>query len=569
MNTKKLLPLLLFLVLSQTNFAQNCGEPQSQFEIEGANLKARILNAGDLFSDLSDGQFIPNPGPIGSINPTTIYAAGLWMGGLDSGGNLRLAAASYRSDGNDFFTGPLDPATGSTDDFTCSNWDRHFFVTGAEIAAFLNNPPQNASELISQYPGIARWPGRGNPYFAGQWGFDLPFTTQALAPFYDADNNGAYNPLSGDYPVVQLRGQPFFVPDQLVWCIFNDAGGFHSNTNGAAFNTEIQLTVWTFDCSDEAFLPVLNNTVFTSHKIIARGAERVDSVFIGIWTDVDLGCYEDDYVGCNPDLHTMFAYNQDAVDGQPGTFCAGGVPTFGQTPPVQSVTFLSHSLDKFIPYNNTGAAVPPGTTDPNTPAEYYNYLSGSWKDGSPLTDAPNGYSAGNPVDHLYPSDPADPAGWSMCTANLPGGDRRMLGNISIGSLEPGQIEEINVAWAFHPNPELPCGLGSTFSDVQTLRATYEGGFQDVCSIVKAPDLPADSLKLFPNPTADIAILKYGKIIPTALRAYDAAGRLVMEKNGNFEKEETRIQTGSLASGIYTLQIVTPQGTAIKKLTVMR
>jgi hypothetical protein len=545
---------------------QNCGNPQSQIDIEGANVKARILNAGDLFSDFNDGQFIPNPGPVGAINPTTIYAAGLWMGGFDPGGNLHLAAAAYRNDGNDFFTGPLDPATGGTNDFTCDNWDRHFFVTGAEIAAFLNNPPPNEAVLINQYPGIARWPGRGNPHFSSQWGFDLPFTTQALAPFYDADNNGMYNPLNGDYPAVQLRGQPFFVPDQIVWCIFNDAGGFHNNTNGAALNVEIQLTAWTFDCPVQ---PVLQNAVFTSHKIIARGSENLDSVFVGIWVDVDLGCYEDDYVGCNPDLNTMYAYNLDAIDGQPGNFCAGGVPTFGQTPPVQSVTILSHSLDKFVAYNNNGSGNPAATTDPNSDIEYYRYLSGSWKDGSPLTYSGNGYSGSDPVDHLYPDDPANPAGWSMCTAGTPLGDRRMLGDIKIGSFAPGQIEEINVAWAFHPNPELPCGLGTTFGDIETIKSIYDNGFQDACNFVKAPELPADSLQLFPNPSSDVALLKYGKIVPTALRIYDAAGRLVQERNGDFEKEETRIQTNMLPAGIYTLQIVTPQGTAIKQLAVMR
>ena len=129
----------------------------------------------------------------------------------------------------------------------------------------------------------------------------------------------------------------------------------------------------------------------------------------------------------------------------------------------------------------------------------------------------------------------------MCTANLPFGDRRILGTTKIGQLLPGQIEELNIAWAFHPNPPLPCGLGTTFSDVAKIQSLYNDGFAGLCSTLKAPELPGDSLQLFPNPTSGAALLRYGSLTPLSLRAYDAAGRLVLEKTNAFEKEETIIE----------------------------
>lgn len=569
---KNLLLLFVFGMLSQLSLAQVCGNPQSQIDIQGNNIKARILNGGDLFTDLTDGQFFPNPGPPGTPSPSTIYAAGLWMGGVDPGLNLKLATSDYRSDQKyDYTAGPLN-LDGTTDEFTCSNWDKHFRVTGAEIAAFRAALPLTADELKAQFPGIAGWPATGNPYFKEIWGYDLPLTSQGLAPYYDEVSFGEYNPLMGDYPAVLLRGFAPFVPAEIVWCVFNDQNGGapHYNSGGKQFNAEIQLTVWAFDCADQ---PVINNTLFTSHKIINRGLETIDSTHLGIWVDVDLGCYLDDYIGCNPNLNTMFAYNQDPVDGQPGNTCQG-TPTFSDAPPVQSITFLSHPLSTFATINNGSVGgAPLATSDPSMPNEFFNYMTGTWRDGTPFTYGGSGYNPGDPnatpVNHLLSSDPADPNGWSMCTANLPFGDRRMLGTAKTGQIEPGYVEYFNVAWTFHPNPSLPCGLGTTFSDIATIQALYDNHFEDVCSPLKAPELPGDSLQLFPNPTSGSAVLKYGSLRPLSLRVFDATGRLVLEKTNNFEKEQTVLETAAFAAGIYNLQILTDQGRVSKKLVVVR
>ncbi|NUO03573.1 MAG: hypothetical protein HUU01_23410, partial [Saprospiraceae bacterium] len=105
--------------------AQPCTNPQSQIDIHGNNIRARLLNGGDLFWDFSDAQFFPNY-QAGQANPATIFAGSLWIGGIEPAGNIKLAAVTYRSDSKpDFFAGPLDP-DGFTTATACSNWDRHF-----------------------------------------------------------------------------------------------------------------------------------------------------------------------------------------------------------------------------------------------------------------------------------------------------------------------------------------------------------------------------------------------------------------------------------------------------------
>lgn len=571
---KKMIPLLLLpVLLTGSVAAQVCGNPQAQIDLFGNNIKARILNGGDLFWNFSKGQFIPNPDGQGN-GPSTIFNAGLWLGGVDPGGNLKLSAVTYRNVGaTDFFTGPLSYNDGTIKVEDCANWDRFFRVRGERVAAFLDSLPllvNDPGQAKIQFPDILGWPGAGNPFFADLTGFDLPFSPYGVAPFFDADQDGQYNPLQGDYPVVQLRNFPPFVPEEMVWCVFNDqgAGAIHMATNGKAFPVEVQLMAWAFNCSDQ---PVLNNTIFTSHKMIFHTSDPVDSSFVGMWIDFDLGCYEDDYVGCSPASNAVYVYNQDAVDGNPGNTCSGGVSTFSN-PPVQSATFLNQSLDKFIPISNGSSNNPPsGTTDPNNPNEYYNYMTGHWRDGNPITVGGSGYnSSSTETNFAFPDNPADPNGWSMCTANLPFGDRRVLAIHGFDELLPGQVEELNMAWTVHPDPALPCGLGTALDDIETLHLLYDSHFSGVCLPVLGAREPvgAGSLKILPNPTSGQVRICYPDLHAEEIRCFDAMGRLVAQRREALQGQ-CILDLTPMPVGIYQLQILAREGIATRSIVVER
>ena len=567
--------LLLFVSgITKAQQSTTCTSPNAYTTIHGNNIRAGILNAGDLFWDLNDPQFIPNPTPNGP-NPSTIFAAGLWLGGVDPAGNLKLATSTYRdasADITDYWAGPLDDQ-GIIDAFVCPDWDKLFKVKGADIKAFLDDLPtlvNNPALALAAYKSIMGWPGKGNPYFLGAWGFDLPVTLAPLAPFFDTDQDGIYNPLAGDYPVVQLRNKAPFVPAEIVWCVFNDEGGGaeHSASFGATIHAEVQLTVWAFKCPNES---VLNNAVFTSHKIINRAAERIDSFFVGLWVDFDLGCRTDDYMGCAPDLDAFFAYNQDAIDGTNGILCDQGVPTFADTSPVQSVTFLSRPMDKFVYYNDLSVGNwPAGTTDPDLPSEYYNYLTGRWKDGSPLTYGGDGYQESVNTDFAFPDDPVSPNGWSMCSANLAFADRRVLASSKIGTLVPGAIEELVAAWTVHPKPNLPCGVGTTYADIAFLRSEFENNFPNACSgLISAAQEPRGMpVGIFPNPAAETVTLQYGDLPVREIRLFAADGRLVHSLQ-NIHSEQTVLDVASLKNGVYAVQLLTERGSVVRKISVLK
>lgn len=556
---KHLLLLLLILLLKPLH-AQVCTEPQSSIDLHGNNIQARILNAGDLFTNFVEGRFIPNPDENGD-GPGTIFTAGLWLGGIDAGGNLRVAAATYRASGKtDFFPGPLTQ-DGQTTEGDCSNWDKHFFVKGQEVAAFLQALPVLANDPASaqaQFPGIIGWPGRGNPFFFNVWGFDLPQNEASLAPFYDANGDGVYNALAGDYPVVQLRNHLPFVPDEMIWCVFNDqgAGALHTSSGGQGFPVEVQQMAWAFNDS------ILNNTVFTSHKLIFRTTEPIDSCFIGVWTDFDIGCYADDYVGTAPSLHTMYAYNMDAVDGIAGSSC-NGLPVFESIPPVQSLTFLNVSMDKSI----ANSSNTPLTF--NTPVAYYNLLNGHWDDGTPLTYGGSGYlSGGAPADFIFSDAPNDANGWSMCTANIAPSDRSGVASHRLGVVLPGQVEEFNLAWTVHPNPDLPCGLGSTFENIADIQEAYNLNFSG--GVLEAPhlQLPSTAITLQPNPVATNVKIGYENLNVQEIRCFDASGRLIRILY-DLPKTTCDLDVTAWQSGVYTLQLLTSSGIATRPLVVMR
>lgn len=111
---------------------------------------------------ISSPRWIPNKG---EKEVSSIFAGGVWIGGKDEVGNLKLACQDYRPDGrNDFWPGPLT-AAGITDDKTCANWDRHFRVTSAKIRQHLWNLANGILHPDSIPRGVKGLPAKGEPPF--------------------------------------------------------------------------------------------------------------------------------------------------------------------------------------------------------------------------------------------------------------------------------------------------------------------------------------------------------------------------------------------------------------------
>ena len=106
-----------------------CAPSVTKTDLNVNNVRATIMGAGDMWWDLSDAQYeIPN-----GSKKNSLFAGALWIGGVDAGGNLKVAAMTYRQGGSDFWTGPLDEVTATIEESECEAWDTHFKISRAEV----------------------------------------------------------------------------------------------------------------------------------------------------------------------------------------------------------------------------------------------------------------------------------------------------------------------------------------------------------------------------------------------------------------------------------------------------
>ena len=111
----------------ESKVATNCQVPMAQIDLNINQVRARILNAGDLWWD-PFGQTSYYEVPKGS-GRNSLYCGAIWIGGYDQNNQLLVAAQTYRATGaNDFWGGPIskDLSNGSTSisDQRCLEFDK-------------------------------------------------------------------------------------------------------------------------------------------------------------------------------------------------------------------------------------------------------------------------------------------------------------------------------------------------------------------------------------------------------------------------------------------------------------
>lgn len=379
--------------------AMNCNPATAITTVSINNMRSYLGTGGDIYYDTfntAPGVEVPKNGGVYSI-----FAGAMWLGGLDIDGNLKIAANTYRTNAqgqavNDFWPGPLNNDSGETDASVCSAYDRHWTVTKSEIDNFVVTGTSSTA--------IIEWPGKGNPFCP----VSLPYG-EVMAPFKDVNGDGVYNFQDGDYPDVP--------GDESVWFVINDNGNTHTATGGAALGFQLNILHYALNNA------TLAETHFTDYTIINKSTETINKTYLGTWLDPDLGDFLDDYVGCDTTLNLGICYNSDDND-------VGG---YGTDPPFVALKIINGILGEdntkigmssFVYYNNDFSA----TGNPETAEEYYGYMTGLWKDGTPITYGGTGYDV-NSTDEtafMFPDDPSDSNGWSECNAGNLAGDRRFI-----------------------------------------------------------------------------------------------------------------------------------------------
>ncbi len=331
--------------------AAACKRAQSTAELNINNVRALINGYGNMWYDGSVAQYhLPK-----NSNTCPLFCAALWIGGTDVNDNIRIAALRFGSEGDDYWPGPLKiNGTAAIDLPVCNAYDKHWIITKNEVLALMehftydsasvetNSDPQEAITDV-----IRNWPAHGN-------GDDI---TNYLAPFFDADGDGVYNPQLGDYPyydfdnklcprtiknedpdkatvkipsMEETRGDGIISGsilsdqvlkgDQTIWWVFNDMGNTHTETGGQPIGLEIRAQAFAFSTNDR-----INDMTFYSYEIINRSTYELRETYFSQWVDPDLGYAFDDYVGCDVRRGLGYCYNGKATD-TPGSGSYSGIP---------------------------------------------------------------------------------------------------------------------------------------------------------------------------------------------------------------------------------------------------
>jgi len=124
------------------------------------------------------------------------------------------------------------------------------------------------------------------------------------APFEDIDKDGKYN------PSIDIPGIPG--ADQTLWFVANDLDSNQTKYlyGSLPMGIEMQTTVWGY------FNPTpFSNIVFKKYILINKSSTTFNDMYIGIWSDPDLGYASDDAVGCDSLLEVGYIYNYNPTDG--------------------------------------------------------------------------------------------------------------------------------------------------------------------------------------------------------------------------------------------------------------
>ena len=325
------------------------------------NVRCRINTGGDMWWDFENSQYEI---PAGS-SKTSMFSAALWVGGVDVNDQLKLAALKFRQGptfggGNDFWPGPLTiDGTAAVTEAVCAEYDKLFPMSRELVDEYLAWWDDKESYPDYVIPTeILNWPAHGD-VSKGQSYF--------LAPFYDLDGDGEYNPTMGDYPYYDVSnalcpnnfaGIPDWKPeptaeanfyhegeadawkygiladqvikgDETLWWVFNDKGNIHTESYGDPIGFEIRAQAFGFATNDE-----INNMTFYSYEIINRSTYRLTETYFSQWVDTDLGYAKDDYVGCDVMRGLGYSYNGKTEDG------AGQYNAYGAQPPAIGVDFF-------------------------------------------------------------------------------------------------------------------------------------------------------------------------------------------------------------------------------------
>lgn len=512
-------------------------------------INSLILVHGDMWYD--PVEYIAHSYYPKSTQKNINFTSALWMSGYDGSGQLHVASQTYRQDGNDYWPGPLDAADTITY-ATSAKWAKIWKVNRTDVYHFQAQAAHTATNTPAP---ILTWPAKGNAYATDAFGSPLSITAD-MAPFVDVNSNGIYEPLLGDYPD--------FAGDQALWWTFSDNGPNHGNSHGRPLGVEIHAMAYAYSRNT-----LVDNIVYYDYRILNKSTNNYNNFRIGLWDDVDLGYYYDDFIGFDSSHRMGIAYNGNSDDGgtagHPANSYGTHIPMSGITmvvlPGDDPVTHTRPAAGSFIYYENSTSA----TGNPANDTEYNNYLRSKYKAGAHITNdfsSPGfptlGYGAGPESNYVFPGDPSVNTQWSECSSGNFPGDRRFVITSNDFTLNAGSTQRVVMAQVVTP-PDTGNGCPNHgFSLIKqvadTAWHTFDNPLPLLPNAVTTINTPT-SIRLYPNPAHDKLYFDNPTNNKIQVTVYNGVGQTMSVTEDDAAKI---IDISSLPAGAYHILITQSQ-----------
>lgn len=486
---------------------------------------------------------------INESQAATVYFSSIALGGINSvtgdtnvtynlfNRSNTILSGSSSVDSNTLSPGPI------TNNYFDPNYindygDAIWVVSKAQVDNHIAN--FNDPSYIMP-PDFVSWPAHGDV---------LRGESANLAPFYDHNLDGIYNPEEGDYPCI--RG------DKAIYIIMNDIATPRISDAGTALGMEVHLMLYQFGWPLE-----LKETTFIHYKLHNRSNTDYNNFQLSVLNDFEIGGSIDDYMGIDTNRRLHYIFNGDMHDEG-----ASGAVGFDTIKPAFGIIELNNKLTGSILFNRagTGGAISGFTDDPTNWRHTYGYMNGIWKNGNPLTYGNSGLDsiAATPTNHMLPG--YRDQGWSETSSMRPPGDRRGMLTCSDGTFNSGESKEFDFAYVFAQDTQADDiwdPVDVLFQNSDVVQDFYDN--MDFSCLNGTADLNESQLdfSLFPNPANTILNISTSGEFDYTL--FDVSGQIVRIANKQFNS--TQINVSTLNKGIYIIEITQNGFKSNKKIII--
>jgi hypothetical protein len=363
-------------------------------------------------------------------------------------------------------------------------------------------------------------------------------------------------------------GQPIVFGDQMIWTVFNGADSTARPSDWLAtarfmhFPVEIQQAVYAH-AGTRSDTSLLANTAFIEWTFINKSPMRVDSCYIGLWTDLDLE-YANTPFGVDTTVQTGYCWDKVTPDTVYDPKAAGYTLLYGPRVPDASSTALFRGarvpgyrnlpMSSFWGIANDYASPGWWFVGPNTVQEAWNIARGYDKAGEVIIDSVTKL----PTHFPWSGDPVTGKGW-IYTGNtaFEGGFMFFTGPFTFA---PGDTQWTLIA--LHPaaSTNIPDAITAVRRNAARLRnIPYEqiAAVHTTSAIERQENLPSSPLlyQNYPNPFNPSTTIHYS--LPhrshVILTVFNTVGQKVAELvNGDADAGEhgVRFNASQMASGVY-------------------